>query len=181
MWMSRNTNTMTKNINTAKASSSSRSAEESTPVDALKKLRIVIRAAQRHSAWIEKQCGVSGAQLWVLQELSDTPDLRVGEVASKLAIHQTTTSNLLDALVRKGYIVKKRDAGDQRVVRLSLSEQGAALLERAPKPARGLLPEALRKLDQGGLSDLNNGLQALLDVIELVDEASALQPLPFTM
>lgn len=152
-----------------------------TPVDALKKLRIVIRAAQRHSAWIEKQCGVTGAQLWVMQELYETPELRVGEIAEKLAIHQTTTSNLLDTLVKKGYVIKARDPLDQRVVKLVLSDQGAALVQRAPKPARGLLPEALRKLDQDGLTALNKGLQALLDVIDLVDETYGLQPLPFTM
>lgn len=150
-------------------------------VEALKKLRIVIRAAQRHSAWIEKQCGVTGAQLWVMQELHETPGLRVGEIADKLAIHQTTASNLLDTLVRKGYVVKARDADDLRVVKLVLSDEGSAALKLAPKPARGLLPEALRKLDQDGLLELNRGLQALLDVIEIVDETYGLQPLPFTM
>lgn len=152
-----------------------------TDVEALKKLRIVIRAAQRHSAWIEKQCGVSGAQLWVMQELLETPELRVGEIAERLSIHQTTASNLVDALVKKGLVVKQRDTVDQRVVKLILSETGSILIERAPSPARGLLPEALRKLDQTALLDLNNGLRALLDVIDLVDEANGLQPLPFTM
>lgn len=152
-----------------------------THVDALKKLRIVIRAAQRHSAWIEKQCGVSGAQLWVLQELYEAPGLRVGDIADKLAIHQTTTSNLLDALVKKGYVVKARDADDQRVVKLALSEEGITLLQRAPTPARGLLPEALRKMDEQGLQDLNKGLQSLLHGIDTVDEAFGLQPMPFTM
>lgn len=152
-----------------------------THVDALKKLRIVIRAAQRHSAWIEKQCGVSGAQLWILQELSESPGLRVGELADKLAIHQTTTSNLLDVLVKKGYVVKGRDPDDQRVVKLELSEEGMTLLQRAPTPARGLLPEALRKMDEQGLQDLNKGLQSLLHVIDLVDESFGLQPMPFTM
>lgn len=150
-------------------------------VEALKKLRIVIRAAQRHSAWIEKQCGVSGAQLWVMQELHESPELRVGEVAERLAIHQTTASNLLDALVKKGYVRKARDAQDQRVVKLALSEAGAVLLARAPKPARGLLPEALRQLDGEGLAQLNQGLQALLGVIDLADEAQGLQPMPFNM
>lgn len=152
-----------------------------THVDALKRLRIVIRAAQRHSIWIEKQCGVSGAQLWIMHELYETPGLRVGEIAERLAIHQTTTSNLVDSLRRGGYVVKNRDPHDQRAVRLALSEQGVELLARAPKPARGLLPEALRKLDQDALAQLNQGLQGLLRAMEQVDEAYGLQPLPFTM
>lgn len=157
------------------------SKEEYSYLNTLKQLRIVIRAAHRHSNWIEKQCGVSGAQLWIMQELNETPGLRVGEIAKKLAIHQTTTSNLLLSLEKRGYVFKMRDPTDQRVVKLALSEQGMDLLNRAPKPARGLLPEALRKLDQDGLSQLNAGLQLLLEVIELEDEAFGLQPLPFTM
>lgn len=150
-------------------------------LDALKRLRIVIRAAQRHSSWVEKQCGVSGAQLWVMQELLEQPGLRVGELAAKLAIHQTTTSNLVEALVKKSYVLKARDQRDQRVVTLMLSEQGQKMIADAPKPARGLLPEALGKLDTRGLAALNKGLQALLDVIEQVDDGFGMQPLPFTM
>jgi MarR family transcriptional regulator, organic hydroperoxide resistance regulator len=154
---------------------------EMTHMDALKKLRIVIRAAQRHSNWIEKQCGVSGAQLWVMQELLDKPGMRVGELAQQLAIHQTTTSNLVESLVKKTYVVKTRDQQDQRVVKLMLTEQGEAVLREAPQPARGLLPEALAKLDENGLLELNKGLLALIDVIDSVDETYGLQPLPFTL
>lgn len=172
---------MTKASPKGKSLVSAWDVEGSSHVHALKKLRIVIRAAQRHSSWIEKQCGVSGAQLWMMQELHDSPGLRVGEIADRLAIHQTTTSNLLDSLVKSGYVIKARDPADQRVVKLALSEQGAALLQKAPKPARGLLPEALRKLDEDALASLNEGLQALLKVIDQVDDAYGLQPLPFTM
>lgn len=150
-------------------------------MEALKRLRIVIRAAQRHSNWIEKQCGVTGAQLWVMQELRESPGLRVGDVAERLAIHQTTTSNLVDTLVKKGYVTKTRDTQDQRVVKLALSDSGEGVITRAPMPARGLLPESLQKLDAKQLRELNNSLQALLDVIEKADESFALQPLPFTM
>jgi DNA-binding MarR family transcriptional regulator len=150
-------------------------------LDTLKKFRIVIRAAQRHSAWIEKQCGVSGAQLWVMHELHEHSGLRVGEIANRLAIHQTTASNLLDSLERRGYVVKTRDREDQRVVKLALSEQGAELLLRAPAPARGLLTEALCKLESQNLMKLNEGLQALLECIDGEDAGNGLQPLPFTL
>lgn len=156
-------------------------APVSPNLEVLQKLRIVIRAAQRHSLWIEKQCGVNGAQLWIMQELFDTPGLRVGQLTARLAIQQTTTSNLLEGLERKGYVVKTRDQQDQRVVKLDLSELGRSLLQKAPKPARGLLPEALSTLDEARLAKLNSGLQGLLNSIEMLDEGFGLQPLPFTM
>lgn len=166
--------------NATKAGAAKRSGI--TPdIETLQKLRIVIRAAQRHSSWIEKHCGVTGAQLWILQELQDAPGLRVTDVAARLAIHQTTTSNLLNALLEKGLIEKVRDLEDQRVVKLVLSKRGATVLKKAPQPARGLLPEALKQLDTASLNKLNKGLDALLTVISSGDENFGMQPLPFTM
>ncbi|MBK1888546.1 MarR family transcriptional regulator [Undibacterium sp. 14-3-2] len=150
-------------------------------LEILKKMRIVIRAAQQHSLWIEKQCGVNGAQLWLMQELHEEPDSRVGELATKLAIHQTTASNLLDGLEKRGYVSKMRDPKDQRVVRVSLTEEGMNVFLSSPRPARGLLPEALRQLDTEKIRELNSGLQGLLDSIDALDEGFALLPLPFTM
>jgi DNA-binding MarR family transcriptional regulator len=150
-------------------------------LDVLKKLRIVFRAAQRHSLWVEKQCGVNGAQLWMMQELLDQPGMRVGELASKLAIHQTTASNLIDALRKRGYIVKERDSSDQRVVNLKLSEEGRLVLQNAPTPARGLLQEAILHLDEQSLAQLDAGLQGMLSSIDKLDEGFGMLPLPFMM
>jgi len=150
-------------------------------LDVLKKLRIVFRAAQRHPLWIEKQCGVNGAQLWMMQELLDQPGMRVGELASKLAIHQTTASNLIDALRKRGYIVKERDTADQRVVNLKLSEEGRQVLLNAPNPARGLLQEAILHLDKESLAQLDAGLQGMLSSIDKLDEGFGMLPLPFMM
>lgn len=131
---------------------------ELSHLNTLKNLRSVIRAAQRHSAWIEKKCGVSGAHLWIMQELHETPGLRVGEIAERLAIHQTEVSNFLDALEQRGYVVKMPDPDDSKAVKLALSENGTDLLTDAPKPARRLLPEALRQLTPEQLARLDQGL-----------------------
>ena len=141
----------------------------------------MIRAAQRHSLQVEKRCGINGAQLWIMQELHDSPGLRVGELAVKLAIHQTTASNLLDALRKRGYVVKARDADDHRVVHLKLSDAGAIALSQAPTPTKGLLPEAILNLDEASLQQLEKGLQGLSDSIDQLDEGFGMLPLPFTV
>lgn len=64
------------------------SREGVSPLSVLQRFRVLIRTAQRHSQWIERQSGVTGAQLWVLQELLDLPGLRVGELARRMALHQ---------------------------------------------------------------------------------------------
>lgn len=151
-----------------------------SPLSVLQRFRVLIRTAQRHSQWIERQSGVTGAQLWALQELAEEPGLRVGELAKRMALHQSTASNMIDKLESGGLVSKERTSADQRVVRLALTSTGRELLSRAPSPARGILPEALRLLDEDGLLRLQGELDGLLEQIKDLDEGFGMQPLPFS-
>ena len=151
-----------------------------SPLSVLQRFRVLIRTAQRHSQWIERQSGVTGAQLWALQELSEVSGLRVGELAGKMALHQSTASNMVDKLESAKLIRKERTSADQRVVRLYLTDAGTDLLKRSPSPARGVLPEALRLLDEEALLRLQRELDSLLRQIKDLDEGFGMQPLPFT-
>lgn len=153
---------------------------QASPLSVLQRFRVLIRTAQRHSQWIERQSGVTGAQLWALQELVEVPGLRVGELANRMALHQLTASNMVDRLETAALIRKERTSADQRVVRLYLTDEGAALLKRAPSPARGVLPEALRLIDPEALKRLQGELDGLLLQIRDLDEGFGMQPLPFT-
>lgn len=157
-----------------------KSGAQASPLSVLQRFRVLIRTAQRHSQWIERQSGVTGAQLWALQELSEAPGLRVGELANRMALHQSTASNMVDRLETAALLRKERTSADQRVVRLYLTDEGIALLGRAPSPARGILPEALRLMDQEALLRLQGELDALLRQIRDLDEGFGMQPLPFT-
>jgi len=157
----------------------SKPAAPVTPLSVLQRFRILIRTAQRHSQWIERQSGVTGAQLWALQELKESAGLRVGELANRMALHQSTTSNMVDRLETAGLLRKERTTVDQRVVRLYLTDEGQALLARAPSPARGVLPEALRLMDEAGLESLQSELDKLLRQIKNLDEGFGMQPFPF--
>jgi len=76
---------------------------------------------------------------------------------------------------------KARDQPDQRVVTLTLTEQGQLVIADAPQPARGLLPSALAQLDAASLAQLNQGLTALLAVVTPDDRQAGMQPFTFTM
>ncbi len=151
-----------------------------SPLQVLQRFRVLIRTAQRHSQWIERQSGITGAQLWAIQELSEKPGLRVGELANLMALHQSTASNMIDKLESSGLVRKERTSVDQRVVRLYLTETGSELLSIAPSPARGVLPEALRLLSNDDLTCLQRDLDNLLEQIKHLDEGFGMQPLPFT-
>jgi DNA-binding MarR family transcriptional regulator len=151
-----------------------------TALSALQRFRVLIRTAQRHSQWVESQTGITGAQLWALQELHEQSGLRVGELAKAMALHQSTASNMIDKLETLGLIRKERNDLDQRVVRLYLTKAGEEKRTAAPAPVRGVLPEALGRLPHASLQDLQDGLDLLLLQIKDLDEGFGMLPLPFT-
>ena len=140
-------------------------------------LRVVFRSIQEHSRWVEKQCGVSAAQLWAMWELYAHPGLRVSELSRALSIHQSTASNLLDKLERKELIQRQRRGPDHRVVQLYLTDKGRNLVEHAPRPAQGALSSGLMALPDPVLAGLNDNIAALVKAMDLADHTAALEPL----
>lgn len=145
--------------------------------EVLKRFRLIFKAVQQHSQWVETRCGVTSAQLWALWELSRNPGLRVTELAKALSIHHSTTSNLLDKLAKKGLILRERVAEDQRVVTVTLTAEGRELIGQAPAPAQGILQHALFRLPDPLLRSLAAELDALVQEMEIKDDEAAMEPL----
>ena len=128
----------------------------------LQSFRTVVGSARDYEAEVRARTGVSGSQLWALAEISRGPGMSVNAVAERLALHQTTASNLVNGLSERRLIRRARDASDQRIVRLYATADGMRLLLRAPRPYTGLLLDALRKLGAPELARLSRSFQALL-------------------
>lgn len=149
-------------------------------LDVLQRFRVIFRAAQQHSASIEAMLGVSGAQAWVLAELSAAGPMRAGELAARLAIKPATLSNMLAKLVAADLVTRVRSEQDMRVVQVALSEKGAALIGKVDVAPRGWLPEALSRLEGGQLDVLAASLDGLMAVMGKTNSDDANKPLPFT-
>ncbi len=141
----------------------------------LRKFRTVFRVVQEHSRWVERQCGVSAAQLWAMWELFFSPGVRVSELSRALSIHQSTASNLLDKLEQKGLIERRRGGPDQRVVRIYLTDKGAKLVEGAPRPAQGALMDALHRLPNEALLELDSVLSRLVSAMGVDDRDAGMR------
>lgn len=138
-----------------------------TPDDVLRQFRAVSRSVNRHFHAVERQCGISGSQLGALAAVAAQPGLKVTELAQRLALHQSTASNLIDLLVRKGLLERRRTDHDLRVVRLHATAAGQRLVARAPVPLDGLLTHALRQLDAATLAALHGNLGRLMTKMAL--------------
>lgn len=146
-------------------------------LQALKKFRIIFGSVRKQYREIERTCGVTGPQMWIMQEVAQAPGIGVSELASRLSIHQSTTSQLVEKLVARSLIHKERSIEDQRRVGLRLTEKASRLLHDAPGPAEGILPDALRALPESALHSLDNALLEVIGQLRLADNRLADKPL----
>lgn len=139
----------------------------------LQGFRLIFASARAHDADVRRIAGIPGSQVWALAEISREAGLSVNALAERMALHQTTASNLVNALVERKIIRRLRDEADQRIVRLHVTTEGERLLRRAPGPYAGLLVDALRQLEGAQLARLRKSLQVLVDKMRDTKTAAA--------
>ncbi|NDP47537.1 MAG: winged helix-turn-helix transcriptional regulator [Sulfuriferula multivorans] len=145
--------------------------------ETLKQLRIIISAVRQHFRALEEVCGVSGAQIWILAAIAETPGITVSQLGKTLSVHVSTVSNMLDKLAKAGLVERLRREDDRRVVNLQLTAEGQTVLARAPQPLTGLVPHALDNLPEPALIRLNEDLALLIQQMQYVDHGNANKPL----
>lgn len=128
---------------------------------------------RQHFREIEQTCGVTGSQLWILQEVANAPGIGISELADRLSMHQSNVSQLADKLVILGLLTKERSKEDQRRVGVCLTEDALTLLKIAPGPTEGLLPAALQTLPESTLFDLDKSLIAVIGELHISNDKLA--------
>ena len=92
-------------------------------------------AASRHvvgqyTPWL-KPLGLTYTQYIVFLVLWEQDGITVGEICDRLMLDNGTLSPLLKKMEQAGYINRKRDSGDDRIVLITLTEKGRAMQEKA--------------------------------------------------
>jgi len=107
-------------------------------------LRRIIQAIRLSSSAAHETLGITGAQLFVLQQLAERPGSSLRELAERTLTDQSSVSVVARRLVAAGHVTRRIAAADARRTELTLSERGRALLRRAPEIAQTRLVASLR-------------------------------------
>lgn len=147
------------------------SSEARTVLDAVRRLVRLLRESSRAA---EKRAGLSGAQLFVLQQLHQGAALSLRELAERTLTHESSVSVVAQRLVDKGLVSRERSRRDGRRAELSLASAGRTLLRRAPKLAQEKLIAAIDALPPRQRRALASSLQELVAGLGLGGSAAGM-------
>ncbi|MBR2739899.1 MAG: MarR family transcriptional regulator [Oscillospiraceae bacterium] len=103
-----------------------------------------------YTPWL-KPLGLTYTQYLVMLVLWENDGLTVGEICDKLMLDNGTLSPLLKKLQQAGYVEKSRSDEDDRIVIVTLTEEGRELQEKAkdvPSSVAGCIDIAPEKAQQ---------------------------------
>ena len=131
-------------------------------VRVLKQFRVIFSAVKEHYRRVEQITGISGSHVWALVVIDENPGIRPGALNDRLAIHQSTASNIVRHLVAQGYVLRTRSQTDARAFELATTPKGHELLARVPEPKMGLLVNALAEMPNASVASLEGLLDHLI-------------------
>jgi DNA-binding MarR family transcriptional regulator len=109
-------------------------------------LRRVVRTLRSSGGVATQRAGVTGAQLFVLQQLAATPEQSVSELMAATLTTQSSVSEVVDRLVARGLVSRRRASADARRVVLAATAKGVAAVRTAPASAPSVLVAGLQKM-----------------------------------
>ncbi len=129
-------------------------------------LRKVIRAIGLHSKQLSKTSGLTSPQLLIMLEIDKLSGVNSSQIAKSVNLSAATVTNILDRLANKALVTRVRDTEDKRKVGLFLTEQGKALLQKAPEALQEHFIEKFSNLAQWEQSQLLSSMQRIAEMMD---------------
>lgn len=144
--------------------------------EALIALRQIQRRTEQASKKLAAQAGLTPSQLMVMQILAERGETSAGEVASLTQLKHATITSLVDKLVARDLMARRRCDEDRRRVWLKLLPDGQKVITSAPDLLQETFQSRFEALPNWHQSMLVSSLErtaALLDA-EGLDAAPVL-------
>lgn len=137
---------------------------------ALIALRQIQRKTELASRRLAQMAGLTPSQLVVMQILEERGETSAGELSKLTQLKHATITSLVDKLVARRFVSRRRAETDKRKVWLSLTETGQTGLTAAPDLLQEVFErrfEALPSWHQSMLVSSLERVSALLDAEDL--------------
>ncbi len=110
-----------------------------------------------------RRFGISVAEWRVLAHLSRDEKVSIREIHRRVRMDKSKSSRAAARLERAGYVLKRENPCDRRLVELSLTETGRALVDQIAPLALAYEADILERLDQEERRQFRDSIVKLLD------------------
>jgi DNA-binding MarR family transcriptional regulator len=120
---------------------------------------------QIRSKWMEATLGITGPQRLVLRIVTRRPGLSAGELAHILHLHPSTITGIVQRLVSKQLVQRRRDPTDSRRVRLRARDRAHVFISGSPGTVEHAVTRALTHVPVRDVRVAKQVLSAVADAL----------------
>ena len=125
----------------------------------------LIKKRLLHMDIVQKEHGTPLSHVQVLAMLQDVGMMSVSEISRRLGIAKPNITPLIDRLIADGFVERKRDEHDRRMVIVSICQPGVARLMEIRGKMQELVGEWAVNLSAADLRELNDSLHTITRVL----------------
>lgn len=114
----------------------------------------------------EREVGISAATSFLLSMLIEEDGMSQGEVSRRFEVDPSRITRLAQRLEGEGLLRRERDPGDNRIVRLYVSEEGRLLVESCRERREGFEERIRREFTFEELAELRRTLGVVTSLME---------------
>jgi len=110
---------------------------------------------------------ISPMQFYVMFTLKEKGDLAMTQLSNELLTSKQQMTPIIDKLIEFGFVERKHDEIDRRIVKITLSSSGKLFLEKQKMEMFDMLKTKIQNLSNDDLSTLH---KAFLEIRRVIDK-----------
>lgn len=146
--------------------------------EALIAIRQIQRKIEQSSRRLAETEGLTPSQLKVLQMLTEYPEVSVGWICEQTQLKNATITSLVDKLVARNMVSRRRCDTDRRRVWIKMEDAGLSALKAAPDLLQSKFEGRFEELPAWQQAMIVSSLELVSSMIDAdkIDAAPLLQP-----
>ncbi|MBB5145661.1 DNA-binding MarR family transcriptional regulator [Cerasibacillus quisquiliarum] len=138
---------------------------ENTVFELEKRLRQISVAIKKRGRKILTNYPITPSQFIALQWIVDEQDLTIGELAKKIGLAFSTTTDLINRMEANGLVERNKDERDRRIVRIKALDKGKQIIKEVIDERREYLGHILQSFTTEQTVQLTELLTHLYDTM----------------
>ena len=118
-----------------------------------------------------KKMHVTQSQILVMRVLNQYGDMKMSDISRELDLSNSTVSGIIDRLVEKKIVKRKRSEEDRRIVMISLAEEYCKPVKKQLNAFALKMRRALSAATEEDLDSIMQGLEKLERILEESQES----------